>query len=162
MNIEQEVAAMQVLTVSQLRTRFAEVFGENTRAGNKPWLIKRIAWRLQANAEGGLSERARRRAAELANDGDIRLMPPKPNLSCDAELRSVQKVAFTEPADRRLPPPGSDIRRNYKGQTILVRVLESGFEFEGEVFKSLSAVAKKITGQHCNGFHFFRLKGKGN
>jgi hypothetical protein len=38
-----------------------------------------------------------------------------------------------------------------------VRVLDEGFEFEGETFKSLSAVAKKITGQHMNGFLFFRL-----
>jgi hypothetical protein len=52
------------------------VFGEATRAGNKSWLIKRIAWRLQALAEGDLSERARQRAKELANDADLRLSPP--------------------------------------------------------------------------------------
>ena len=56
-----------------------------------------------------------------------------------------------------MPPPGSVITREYKGHPLQVKVLPNGFEFEGEVYKSLSAVAKAITGQHCNGFHFFRL-----
>ena len=58
---------------------------------------------------------------------------------------------------QRMPPPGTIITREYKGQTLQVKVLPQGFEFEGEVYKSLSAVAKAITGQHCNGYHFFRL-----
>ena len=45
-----------------LRAKYAEVFGDETKTGNKPWLVKRIAWRLQAIEEGDLSERARRRA----------------------------------------------------------------------------------------------------
>jgi hypothetical protein len=60
-------------------------------------------------------------------------------------------------ADNRLPPPGTIITREYKGQTLDVKVLASGFEYAGEVFKSLSAVAKTVTGQHVNGFAFFRL-----
>ena len=58
------------LTVDQLRAKYAVVFGEQTNGRHKQWLIKRIAWRMQANAEGDLSERARRRAMELANDAD--------------------------------------------------------------------------------------------
>src|SRR5712671_751141 len=77
LNIANEVAVLKGLSTPQLRVRYAEVFGEATRVGNKPWLIKRIAWRLQVLAEGGLPERARRRAAELANDADLRLLPPK-------------------------------------------------------------------------------------
>ncbi|MGE0759247.1 MAG: DUF2924 domain-containing protein [Pirellulaceae bacterium] len=73
LNVGKEVAALQRMTVRELRTSYAEVFGETTRAGNKPWLVKRIAWRLQSQAEGDLSERARQRAAELANDADVRL-----------------------------------------------------------------------------------------
>ena len=63
--------------------------------------------------------------------------------------------------DNRLPLPGQEIMREYKGQMFLVRVLEKGFELEGEVYKSLSAVARKITGTHCNGYLFFRLGGQG-
>jgi hypothetical protein len=60
-NIVNEVAALQRLSVGQLRQRFAEVFGEATQASNRTWLIKRIAWRMQALAEGlSPDERARR------------------------------------------------------------------------------------------------------
>jgi hypothetical protein len=64
--------------------------------------------------------------------------------------------------DGRLPMPGAVIARRYKGQDIEVRVLPDGFEFEGEVYRTLSAVAKKVTGTHWNGYHFFRLGTKGN
>jgi hypothetical protein len=84
-NIVQEVASLERLSLSQLRQRFIELFGEATQASNRTWLVKRIAWRMQALAEGDLSERARRRAAELAHDADLRLHPhqrkatPKPS-----------------------------------------------------------------------------------
>jgi hypothetical protein len=65
-NIAKEVAALERMTVRELRLRYAEVFNEETKAGNKAWLIKRIAWRLQSLEEGDISERARQRAAELA------------------------------------------------------------------------------------------------
>ena len=53
--------------------------------------------------------------------------------------------------------PGSIITRHYKGQLIQVKVMPNGFEYEGNVFKTLSAVAKVITHSHCNGYLFFRL-----
>ena len=52
---------------------------------------------------------------------------------------------------------GTLLKRRYKGQTVQVRVLAQGFEFDGEVYRSLSAVARKVTGAHWNGYHFFRL-----
>ena len=73
MNLAQDIATLPMLSVAQLRTRYAETFGEPTHAGHKAWLVKRIAWRLQALAEGDLSERARQRAAQLANDADLPL-----------------------------------------------------------------------------------------
>jgi len=152
LNMAKEVAALQRMTVRELRNRYAEVFGETTKTGNKPWLVKRIAWRLQSLEEGDLSERARQRAAELANDADVRLSPPKVK-----PVTQTKNVSFTPQGDHRLPPPGTIITRTYKGHSLMVKVLPKGFEFEGEVYKSLSAVAKAITGQHCNGYHFFRL-----
>jgi hypothetical protein len=59
-------------------------------------------------------------------------------------------------ADDRLPPPGTILSRPYKGQIVQVQVLQSGFAYQGEVYPSLSAVAKAITGSHTNGFLFFR------
>jgi hypothetical protein len=160
MNLDQELAALPRLTAAVLRCRYAQVFGESTRVGNKAWLVKRIAWRLQTLAEGDLSERARRRAAELANDADLRLSPPRP--------RSTVPVAAAErparlPGKRndRLPPAGTILTRPYKGTTLHVQVLEQGFVYEGTIYPSLSAVAKAITGSHCSGHRFFHLLLKG-
>jgi hypothetical protein len=158
-NVGKEVAALQRMSNRDLRARYAEVFGEGTNANNAAWLRKRIAWRLQAQAEGGLSERARQRAAELANDADLRLSPPKAK-AIEAPTERTATGALRIKDNDRLPPPGSVITRNYKGSDLQVKVLASGFEFEGQVYKSLSAVAKAITGQHCNGYFFFRLDGK--
>jgi hypothetical protein len=60
LNIGKEVAALKRMTPTELRRKHVEVFGEPTGSGHKEYLVKRIAWRLQANAEGDLSERARR------------------------------------------------------------------------------------------------------
>lgn len=60
-------------------------------------------------------------------------------------------------ADGRLPPLGSVLTRRYKGADVQVRVLAGGFEYDGQVYPSLSAVAKAVTGSHCNGFLFFKL-----
>jgi hypothetical protein len=157
-NVAREVAALSRMTVAELRDRFVAVFGEKTRTCNKTWLQRRIIWRLQAQAEGDLSERARKRAAELANDADIRLSPPKAQASNGS---ATVTASLPVKADDRLPPPGTIITRVYKGRRLQVAVLPAGFEFEGEVYKSLSAVAKAVTGAHYNGFLFFRLGGNG-
>jgi hypothetical protein len=153
LNILNEVAALQRLSIAQLRQRFAEVFGEATAAGNRTWLTKRIAWRMQALAEGDLSERARRRAEELARDADLRLNPPRCKTTTPAPPESVSVPASVDP---RLPPPGTILTRPYKGQLLQVQVLTDGFAFAGRVYPSLSALAKAITGTHTNGYHFFR------
>ena len=76
-NMAKELAALEKMTMADLKRKYAELFGDETRARNRTWLVRRIAWRLQANQYGGLSERARQRAAELANESDLRLTPPK-------------------------------------------------------------------------------------
>jgi hypothetical protein len=161
LNVGKELAALNRMPVSALRAKYVEVFGEATNARHKAWLVKRIIWRMQALAEGDLTERARRRAAELANDADLRRRPPKtPTTPPPAPLRPRAATVAT-PGDHRLPVPGTVLTRVYKGETLTVSVLPAGFEFEGEVYKSLSAVAKKITGSHCNGYLFFRLTKQG-
>ncbi|MCZ2343088.1 MAG: DUF2924 domain-containing protein [Bacteroidales bacterium] len=146
-----ELANLQRMGVPQLQAKYAEVFGEKTKSFNKAGLIKRIIWRIQALDEGGLSQRALRRAEELANENDLRLTPPK-EMVPDAPVKVVQVQG-----DERLPPPGTIILREYKGKTLQVKVRADGFEYEGKVYGSLSAVAKVITGSHCNGFLFFRI-----
>ena len=153
MDHSHELAALKRLSVSQLQARHAELFGETTTARHKTWLIRRLAWRLQALAEGDLSDRARHRAAELARDADLRLQPPKTTATQD----DCQPAGGRRSANHRLPPPGTILTRSYKGQILQVQVLEHGFAFNGQVYRSLSAVAKAITGAHYNGYLFFRL-----
>lgn len=59
--------------------------------------------------------------------------------------------------DVRLPLAGAVLEKKYKGREIAVKVLEIGFEYNGKYYKSLSAVACAITGQHISGYHFFGL-----
>ena len=97
-----EIAALPRLRVSALRARFTAVFGEPTPSHNKVWLVKRIAWRLQALAEGDLSERARRRAAELVQEADLRLSALPAGLT-----PSDPATPLRWPTDERLPRPGT-------------------------------------------------------
>jgi len=156
MNIKKEIAALARMTVTELRTKHIEVFGERTRSGHKEYLVKRIVWRMQANVEGDLTTRARRRAEELANDADLRTHAPR--IKADDGGRGDTRTAPVRfDHDARVPMPGAMITRHYKGRDIEVSVLPKGFEYEGEVYRSLSAVAKAITGTHWNGYHFFKL-----
>ena len=159
-SIAKEVAGLRQMRVGALQARYAELFREETRAGNKAWLIKRIAWRIQALEEGDLSERARQRAAEIANDADLRLSPPKPRRGRTTAPERTQVEPIPVSSDERLPPPGTILSRLYKGQQLQVLVLPEGFEYAGQIYRSLSAVAKEITGSHCNGFLFFNLTKK--
>jgi len=160
MNVDKELAALERQTIDQLRAKFAEVFGEPTNSRHKQWLIKRIIWRMQANAEGGLSERARQRAMELATDATVRMTPPRPPKAAPDATARTKTVATTVRTNVELLPDMS-LERQYKGRTIVVKVLADGFEFEGERYASLTAVAKAVTGKHWNGFHFFGLRKAG-
>ena len=160
MNIAREVAALGRMTVSELRSKHIEAFGEPTRTGNRDYLVKRIAWRLQANAHGDLTCRARRRAEELANDADLSTTAQKVRKAENRPALTRQTSVACD-SDSRLPMAGANIKRLYKGREIVVRVLPKGFEHEGEVYRTLSAVAKAITGTHWNGYHFFNLKRNG-
>ena len=60
-------------------------------------------------------------------------------------------------SDPRLPPPGTYLEREYKGRRVIAKVLVDGFEFDGEIYRSLSAIAHEATGTKWNGFLFFNL-----
>ena len=149
------VRRLEQMTVPQLQRRYAEVFGEQTRAKHKRHLIKRIVWRTQALREGDLSERARRRASELASDAELRLTAPPPTNASDTG--TVITTSYEAGRVSSFPKPGAVLRREYKGRVIVVRVLPKGFDYEGEVYRSLTAIAQKVTGAHWNGVSFFGL-----
>lgn len=157
LNVGQLVTELRRMTVAELRRRYAEVCGEETRSNHKDYLVRRIAWRAQANAEGGLPERARQRALEIANDADLRTRAPGPPRAVPAAPGAVT-APIDVPADARLPMPGALLTREYRGRTIRVRVLPKGFDYEGTIYRSLSAIAKEVTGAHWNGYLFFGIE----
>ena len=163
MNVGKELAELKQMSVRELREKYEAVFGEPTRAGNRDWLFKRIAWRIQALAEGDLSERARRRAEFLARDADLRTTAPRAASGGNGAHGPVAAngVPDAKPApslaDERVPPPGTVLTRAYRGQAYHVVVRDDGFEYDGQVFRSLSAIAKLITGSHWNGLLFFKI-----
>ena len=154
--VEQTVAALGRMTVPQLREKYLELFDEPTRSGNRDFLFKRLAWRVQSLAEGTLSERAKRRAEELARDADLRTTLPRPPKHT-ADAKTVALLAPKVTAHDRLPLPGTVLTRKYRGRQVEAKVLPHGFEYEGQVYRSLSAVAKAVTGSHWNGHLFFGL-----
>ncbi len=162
--IVSQINALRRMTVGELREKYREVYGEDTRSGNKDWLWKRIAWRIQELKFGGLSERAKRRAAELANEADIRLRVPKgafDGVSGAVRKGGAGKSSGAVARNRRAPLPGTTLTREYKGVIHTVKVLDIGFEYEGRRYKSLSAIAREITGSHWNGNLFFNISNGG-
>ena len=93
LNVGKELAALRRMSVGELRWRYGEVFGDTTNAKHKDWLVKRIIWRMQALAEGDLSERARRQAAELANDADLQRWRPSRRPLCPVRRRGRARAA---------------------------------------------------------------------
>jgi hypothetical protein len=142
-----EIDALRYQSVGQLRVKYLEVFRQESRSNHKQFLVRRIAWRLQANAEGDLTERALQRAVLLAEEADLRIRAPKSFLK---ELKQGCR-------DPRLPTVGTRLNREFQGQNVAVDVLEKGFLYQDQVYRSLSAVARHVTGVQWNGFAFFNL-----
>ena len=148
--------ALPDLKVAELKKRYCELFGEASKSSNKHFLFRRIAWRLQANGEGDLSERARRRATEIADDRDLRIRAPRDFVTrADSGSWVVDRTG--PPKDGRLPMPGTLLTRRLSDRRIVVKVLKDGFEFESRRYRSLSAIAREVTGTRWNGLLFFGL-----
>ncbi len=158
-----QLAELNGMTARQLQVRFHEVFGHASASGNREYLRKRIAWRLQSEAEGDLSERARKRAAELANEHDLRSRPPFQKIlkkeSPHPEMPGEPLPIRIRPSrDRRLPSKGVILTRMYKGENYEVTVGENCFWFRDKQYRTLSGIAREITGTKWNGFRFFGLE----
>jgi len=159
LNIKQEVARMKSMPTAELREHFETVCLEPPRSRNRDWMIKKIAWRLQANEQGGLPERVRQRALAMADDADLRKRPPQ-SFTEQISLAVEETTVIDTGRDPRLPPAGTPLYKTYKGKKLAVYVGDNTFEFNGTTYGTLSAVAKAISGSHVNGFTFFGLKSK--
>src|SRR5258708_34697585 len=150
LNVEKGVGALRGMPVGDRGPRYTDVFGKETNARHKGWLVRRVAWRLQSLAEGDLSERARQRAAELANDADLRTTVPRVKEPVPVALEGSEPPAPACRSDSRLPMPGTILTRDYKGQSLQVEGLAAGFGYAGQPYKSLRAVARAVTAAPCN------------
>lgn len=160
MDIEvlREVEKLRRATLAELRSRYREVFQEETRSRHREHLFRRIAWRLQALAEGDLPDRARRRAQQIAQDADLRMIAPPDFLMVEGErVRTTRANPGRREQDSRLPLPGTLLTRRWRGRTLLVEVLAQGFRYDNQHYSSLSAVTAAVTGTRWNGLAFFGL-----
>ncbi len=161
-SIAAQIQALRGMTVAELREKHLELFGTETRSHHKDQLFKRLAWRIQELEYGGLSERAKRRAEEIANDLDVRILPPRKLKNGKDHPNEVLPVHVQTTGLH--PAPGTILTREYRGEIHQVTVLDRGYEYGGKVYRSLSGIARAITGTQWNGYLFFGLKkrGKGN
>jgi hypothetical protein len=153
-----EIEDLRQMKAGALRAKYRELFGEESRSSNKQFLFRRIAWRLQARVEGDLSERARRRALEIADDADLRIRAPEGFFVASGPADAGKQPDRAGPRrDGRLPVPGTLLTRQFENRRIVVKVLEDGFEYQSQRYRSLSAVAREVTGTRWNGLLFFGL-----
>lgn len=153
--LRKEIEKLRREKPKALRARYLELFGEQSKSSNQVHLFRRIAWRLQALSEGGLTERARDRAVALALDVDLRLRAPR---KFWRELAAEPQRPVRDP---RLPTAGTMLQRQYRDRSIAVKILADGFEYDGKTYDSLSSIASSVTGTRWNGFSFFGLNKKG-
>ena len=150
------IMAIKDLPSKDLQKKYEEVFGgKKPTSNNRTYLWRRIAYRMQEIEFGGLPEEAQTKIQELIKEHDpINAVATRPESAANPEANTKKQKPLR---DRRLPIPGTIITKNSKGLKIEVKALEKGFEYKNVVYKSLTAIAKEITGAHWNGFLFFNL-----
>ncbi|MBF0311710.1 MAG: DUF2924 domain-containing protein [Magnetococcales bacterium] len=139
MSIIAEIAELQRKSTLELNQVWRKLFQTDPPLAGKDYMVRRLAYRVQELAHGGLSQ-----AATTILDGLGRGKPASPK---------------TPPKKEGVAPsPGARLIREWQGVEHVVSVLDQGYEYQGRKFKSLSAVAKAITGTHWSGPLFFGLR----
>ena len=150
-SVIRQIHRLRQMTVGDLRLEWMKLYGESTRSRNRDYLWKRLAWRVQELANGGLSDDARKRINDLDVEGFIRARTPNVAApAADSERRPAR--------DPRLPSPGSVITKQYKGRELRVVVRENGLELDGTMYPTATALAKSVTGsKSINGWLFLGI-----
>ena len=136
------LAALQTTPIADLKQQWRELFGKEPPPFSRTYIQSRLAYRIQELAFGGLKPETRARLEALGEQLD----------GGNVVLRRIR-------ADSR-PLPGTRLIREYDGVQHVVTVRADDFEYEGRPYRSLSAVARHITGTRWNGWTFFGLKGR--
>ena len=139
--VEQELQRVSTMTLGELRTKWQQLKRSNApTAMSKELLCLAISYQMQERLSGRLSRRTLLRMKALAS----RKVGDKPNCSVSATP---------------LPKPGAKFLREWQGKTHEVLILANGqFAFDGKAYRSLSVIAREITGAHWSGPRFFGLK----
>jgi hypothetical protein len=128
-----EIGDLPRMAATQLQAVHREMFGSEHAIANCQHLRRKIAWHMQAAKEGGLPESVRQYAIGIARRTELRMRMLE-NASRRQKEISLERSATTmvvQTQDLRLPMPGSLIAKNYKGRTIVVKVLDEGFKYDG-------------------------------
>lgn len=152
-----EIERTRGLNASQLRARYRELLGEEPRSSNRDLLFRRIAWQLQANAEGGLSQRARDRISELADDAERTFFRERPVVKGSVITGAQSPLRSPSRSVQSTLPIGTLLTRTVGDRRVVVTVLADGFEYQSRKYRSLSAIAREITGTRWNGPRFFGI-----
>ena len=149
-----QIMALRENSLSELKAKYEELFpGQNTPSNNKVFLWRKITYRLQELEYGGISAETQSKIQQLIQQYDpINNKALRPD---NIPENQPKKSGISR--DKRLPIPGTVITKEYKGISLQVKVLKSGFEYNGKVYKTLTAIAKEVTGAHWNGYLFFNL-----
>jgi hypothetical protein len=151
--LSEEVAALASLDLEELRGRWRKLFRGPAPAHLPRYLVLRIiAYRIQANALGDLDRESVRFLDAVAQDWQKRRVAGKPNAKRPPPIPPVP--------DQRPLKPGTILAREHEGELHRVMVLDEGFAWHGATYKSLSEVARAITGTNWNGPRFFGLRDK--
>ena len=137
-----QLAAMQKLSVNELKAKWEALFGTPAPNNARAFLELRIGYRIQELTYGGLTRETRRVLDLLADE---------------VEGKISRKSMVGDP---RNPVVGTRLVREWDGAEHTVTVLRDGYDWQGRKFRSLSAVAKAITGTNWNGFRFFGMREK--
>jgi len=143
-----QVAQLSKLSFSELQERWRSLFGGEPPAYHRRFLVKRLAYRIQELAYGGLPETARAQMADILQDAGL------------DEQASIPGRGRTQKRPDDLPLAGTRLVREWNGRRYEVTVASGGFVFEGRRYRSLTAIARLITGTRWNGPAFFGLRGK--
>ena len=133
-------AALKTTPTPKLKEQWRQLFESEPPAFNRRYLESRLAYRIQELAYGGLKPETVRRLEKLGEE-------------LDGGRADVRK----RPANDR-PISGTRLIREYQGVEHCITVRDDDFEYQGRPYKSLSAIARAITGTQWNGVVFFGLK----
>ena len=159
--LERKVAAVGGFSRQELTDGWVKTYGCQPPRGVKRALLERsVAWHLQAKRLGGLSREAKtilqlaRGAKSAAHVSSKKLVDHAASSPNNGPTLRASSYTFVKKPRLR---PGARLLRDWNGRTHAVDVIEDGFVFDGKTYKSLSAVARRITGVRWSGPRFFGL-----